>query len=380
MPVPFSKILANVCGNVHTIGLKRLHDYIIIHQRSNFFTMPQRPSLRRWNPILGEWVIIAPATAGRPWNGAVVSSPRSALPDYDPGCYLCPGVTRADGKVNPPYCGVYVFDNDFPSLSLEYSADAQTGEIPARGICRVVCFSPKHNVTIPEMSPDEVRDVLITLRNQFGELSAIPEIGNVMLFENRGKIIGVSNPHPHGQIYATDFIPRIPAARYENARRFLLDTGKCIFCTVLEDELRTGARIVAQNDHFAAFVPPFARLAYEVMLLPRRHVPFITELSEKELGSLADIHREVMIRYDNLFRMPFPNITVFQNCPCAEEIDPRPYHFHIEYLPPMRSHDKLKYMAGFESGGGTIVNPALPDESAEVLRLVSSVHYSQGNP
>jgi UDPglucose--hexose-1-phosphate uridylyltransferase len=341
--------------------------------------MPPRPSVRRWNPVLGEWVIIAPATAARPWNGALVSPAASELPEYDPECYLCPGVTRAGGKVNPPYTDVHVFDNDFPSLSMENPCgEGYSGhDIPAYGMCRVVCFSPKHHVTLPVMSTEEVCRVMAAFRDQFAELSSIPGIEHVMLFENRGKIIGVSNPHPHGQIYATGFVPRIPAVRYENARRYRLDTGKCLFCAVLENELQDGKRIVSRNEHFVAFVPYFARLAYEVMLLPRRHVAAITELSDRELRSLAEIHREVMIRFDNLFTMPFPNITVFQNCPCAPGTDPRPYHFHIEFLPPLRSHDKLKYMAGFESGGGTIVNPALPDESAEALRQAGVLHYSE---
>ncbi len=344
--------------------------------------MPQRPSIKRWNPILGEWVIIAPATAVRPWSGAVVSSARNELPEYDPSCYLCPGVTRAGGQVNPVYTGVHVFDNDFPSLSMAYTTSDVPGysphDIPARGICRVVCFSSRHNATLPEMTASEVYAVILAFRNQFAELSVIPEISNVMLFENRGKIIGVSNPHPHGQIYATDFVPRLLSARTENARRYRLDTGRCLFCSVLEDELGAGVRVVTQNDHFVAFVPSFARLAYETMLIPRRHVSAITELSEEELHALADIHREMTIRYDNLFAMPFPNITVFQNAPCAVGSNPDSYHFHIEFLPPLRSPDKLKYMAGFESGGGTIVNPALPDESASALRNVSSVHYAEG--
>ncbi len=344
--------------------------------------MPRRPSIKRWNPILGEWVVIAPATADRPWNGALVSPAVDELPEHDPGCYLCPGVARAGGKTNPMYTGTYVFDNDFPTLSPDYSTVERDGhvpgDIPARGVCRVVCFSPKHNITLPVMSEEEVHDIILTLRGQYGELASIPEIENVMLFENRGKIIGVSNPHPHGQIYATDFVPRIPASRYKNARRYRLDTGRCLFCAIMEDEIRDARRIIVENDHFVAFIPSFARLAYEIMLLPRRHTSSIDELTENELRSLAGIYREIMIRYDNLFMMPFPNITIFQNVPCAAGADPRPYHFHIEFLPPLRSPDKLKYMAGFESGGGTIVNPALPDESAEALRRTSAVHYTRG--
>ena len=337
-------------------------------------------SIRRWNPILGEWVIIAPTTAGRPWSGAVVSSARAALPEHDPSCYLCPGVTRAGGAKNPDYTGVHVFNNDFPSFSLDYELDAartnRKGDIPARGICRVVCFSPRHNVTLPEMDRGGVLEVVRAFRDQFRELSAVPGIRNVMIFENRGTVIGVSNPHPHGQIYATDFIPRIPSARLENARKWKTEHGGCLFCSVLGDELAEGTRIVASNDDFVAFVPAFARLAYETMIIPRRHVPAITDLTDDELHSLADIYRELLIRYDNLFSMPFPNITVFQNLPGDIASDDGSYHFHIEFLPPMRSHDKLKYMAGFESGGGTIVNPADPDDSARALREASTVHYS----
>jgi UDPglucose--hexose-1-phosphate uridylyltransferase len=322
---------------------------------------------------MGEWVIIAPATAPRPWSGALVSSALEVLPVFDPGCYLCPGVARAGGKINPHYSGVYVFDNDFPSLSMDYTAVGHT--LTARGICRVVCFSSRHNTTLPLMNAEEVHTVVLAFRDQYRELSAVPGIEHVMPFENRGKVIGVSNPHPHGQIYSTDFVPRIPFARYENARKYLEENGTCLFCSILEEELMSGIRVIAENDHFAAFVPPFARFAYEVQIYPRRHVPSMTDLSGDELCSLANIYREMLIRYDNLFKMPFPNVTVFQNCPSPPGIDPRPYHFHIEFLPPLRSPDKLKYLAGFESGGGNVVNPALPEESAEELRKTSTVHY-----
>ncbi|MCE5251036.1 galactose-1-phosphate uridylyltransferase [bacterium] len=338
-------------------------------------------SRKRWNPLLREWVIMAPATGVRPWSGALVEPVRNELPGYDPECYLCPGVERAGGKKNPDYTGVYVFDNDFPSLSMDYrlpgDGTAMGDEQPARGICRVVCFSPRHNLTLPEMEEAEVHGVFRTLRSQFAELSVTPGIEHVMIFENRGIAIGVSNPHPHGQIYSTDFVPKIPAIRYEQASKHMSEKGSCLFCSIIENEIDDGSRIVTENEHFAAFVPYFARLTFEIILIPRRHVPFITELTGEELLSLARIHREILIRYDNLFRMPFPNITVFQNCPCAGNHDPKPYHFHIEFLPPLRSRDKLKYMAGFESGGGNIINPSLPEESAGVLRELSTIHYTK---
>ena len=342
--------------------------------------MSRRVSIKRWNPILGEWVIIAPATQVRPWSGAVVSPVKSDLPDFDPECYLCPGVQRACGHVNPDYEDVFIFDNDFPTLSMDY---ALSDDLPdsdkeqsARGVCRVVCFNPIHNITLPEMDQGDILKVLQAFTGQFRELSAVPEIEHVMIFENRGMEIGVSNPHPHGQIYATDFVPRNPATRYANALTGKNDNGTCLFCSIIDDELAAECRIVAQNDHFITFVPSFARMTYEIMLLPRRHVPFITDLKADEMTSFASIYHEIMVRYDNLYKMPFPNITVFQNAPCSPDLDPEPYHFHVEFLPPLRSRDKLKYMAGFESGGGNIINPSLPAESAAALRAVSTIHYT----
>ncbi len=343
--------------------------------------MTKRNSVKRWNPILGEWVIMAPATGIRPWSGTVVPPAKNDLPGFDPECYLCPGVKRSGGKVNPDYDDVFIFDNDFPSFSMDAGEFEQSGagivQTPALGICRVVCFSPKHNITLPEMSEDEVLTVFQALNNQFDELSAIPEINNVMIFENRGMSIGVSNPHPHGQIYSTDFLPRIPATRYAHSLMYMKEHNSCLFCKILDDELTDPCRIITRNDHFVAFVPYFARLTYEAYIMPVRHVPFITELNGEELRALAEIHHEMLVRYDNLFQMPFPNITVFQNAPCSHDIDPQPYHFHIEFLPPLRNRDKLKYMAGFESGGGNIVNPSLPEDSAETLRSLSTIHYSK---
>ena len=341
----------------------------------------RRPSYKRWHPLLGEWVIMAPATAVRPWSGTTVSSPGEKEPAFDPGCYLCPGVKRAGGEINPEYDGVFVFDNDFPSFSREYSReedDTVNPDVePAVGVCRVVCFSPKHNITLAEMERDEVENVLSALSGQLKELSSLPDIQHVMIFENRGTAIGVSNPHPHGQIYATDFVPRIPRTMYSNAREFMRSKGKCLFCTVIEEELREGSRIVCQDDFFVAYVPSFARHVFETHIMPKRHVPYMTGLTGEELSSLAGIYREMLIRYDNLFRMPFPNITIFENAPCRSAVNPEPYHFHIEFYPPLRSRDKLKYMAGFESGGGNIINPSLPEESAEALRSVSPVHYAK---
>lgn len=344
-------------------------------------TETRRSSFKRWHPYLGEWIVFAPTTAVRPWNGTVVTSSESSMPDYDPGCYLCPGVKRAGGDINPEYTGVYVFDNDYPSLSMnsvaEDYAPAYSSPAPAKGICRVVCFSPRHNITLAEMPVTEIRDVLRSFSDQFIELSSIPDIKHVLMFENKGSIIGVSNPHPHGQIYASDFIPRIPLQQVKNAETYMQETGECIFCAVLAEELRDGRRIVCQNDLFVALVPSFARYSFEIHIMPRRHVASIDCLSNEEIDALAEIYSEVLIRYDNLFEMSFPNITLFRNAPCDTEIQTHSYHFHIEFCPPLRSRDKLKYMAGFETGGGNIINPSLPREAADALKFVPAVHYRQ---
>ena len=341
----------------------------------------KQPSIKRWNPLLGEWVIIAPVTAGRPWSGAVISPIKKDQPEFDPDCYLCPGVQRAGGEINPDYKDTYIFNNDFPSLSMEYSTDELTiinpQDIPAPGICRVVCFSPRHNITLPEMDVEDISKILNAFCVEFKEISSIPEIQNVMIFENRGKVIGVSNPHPHGQIYSTDFVPRIPWTMYSNAKQFMDEKKKCLFCTVMEEEIHDEIRIVCQNDYFVSYVPYFARHAYEIHIIPRRHVRFITELTNAERTSLAELYKEVLVRYDNFFRMPTPNITIFQNAPCGDGINPEPYHFHVEFYPPLRSPEKLKYMAGFESGGGNIINPSQPEESAKSLRNVSTIHYTK---
>jgi UDPglucose--hexose-1-phosphate uridylyltransferase len=321
------------------------------------------------HPYLREWVVFAPATDVRPWNGAVVKTEEQVGPIHDPGCHLCPGARRSTGVENPRYAGTYVFDNDFASLTL----DAQ-----ARGVCRVVCFDPRHNVTLAEMAPVEIEGVLRTFAEQFQDLASIPGMEYVMLFENKGKEIGVSNPHPHGQIYATDFVPRIPWTMAESAAAFQSAEGRCLFCDVLGRELAEGSRVVARNQHFAAFVPSFARFKYEVHIMPVRHVPFLTSLDAAELRSLSELYSELLQGYDTLFARRSPNITIYYNAPCKSGLDISPWHFHIQLLPPLRAADKLKYLAGFESGGGNIVNPSLPEQSAEDLRRACQTHGAVG--
>jgi len=337
-------------------------------------------SSKRWNPMAGEWVIIAETTADRPWDGNSVPQEQQVLPEHDPDCYLCPGVVRASGVTNPVYQSTYVFDNDFPSFSMEIPGEAtdnHEGAVPAYGICRVVCFSPQHNLTLAEMDTDGFIQVLNTFREQFLDLSSRPNIENVLIFENKGAVIGVSNPHPHGQVYATDFVPRVLEREYRMFQQHLEENGSCLLCDIIGKELTDDRRIICRNPDFIAYVPYFARYSYEVHITPLRHVSSLAYLDKAELASLADIYRQVTVRYDNLFEISSPNITVFHNAPCAEGWEPDPFHFHIEFYPPLRSANKLKYMAGFETGGGNIINPTLPEAAAEALKALSPVHYKK---
>jgi UDPglucose--hexose-1-phosphate uridylyltransferase len=225
------------------------------------------------------------------------------------------------------------------------------------------------------MEKDSIFLVVNTFRDQFLDLSSRPQIENVLIFENKGKVIGVSNPHPHGQIYATDFVPRILDVEYRMFRQHLERHDTCLLCDIIRKELSEDLRVICRNSDFIAYVPYFARYSYEVHIAPLRHAPSLAYLTEAELDSLADIYRRVNIRYDNLFETSFPNITVFHNAPGGESRTPELFHFHIEFCPPQRSADKLKYMAGFEIGGGNVINPTLPESAADVLKKLSPVHY-----
>jgi len=336
---------------------------------------------RRWHPILREWVIIAANTNERPWSGAKVSAIEEKSPEFDPGCYLCPGVTRASGVQNPIYSKPYAFTNDFSSFGLKAPEVHINNPFemvePAQGTCRVICFSPKHNITLAEMSLFEIEDIYTLWQDEYRTLSSNPVIKNVLIFENKGKAIGVSNPHPHGQIYATGYVPKIVEREVESAALYHNEKGSCIFCDLVDYELSKKARIVAENDHFVAFIPFFARYVYETYIVSRRHVARITELSSDEIKALASIHKDLIVKFDNLFEMSFPNITMLHNAPTENKPEYNNFHFHVEFYPPLRSPDKLKYLAGFESGGGNIINPIMPEDAAPQLKSISVNHYKQ---
>ncbi len=315
---------------------------------------------RRFNPLTREWVLVSPHRAKRPWLGQVEKIPPENLPSYDPTCYLCPGNERAAGRRNPVYTGTFVFDNDFPALLPPDEVGAvavrknvqNSGSIfqaqPETGLCRVVCFSPRHDLTLPEMPIDGIEAVVRTWTEQTAQLGGMDHISYVQVFENKGAMMGCSNPHPHSQIWATSGVPNEPAKEVASQSAYLAEHGSCLVCDYLAIEQGVGERIVASNQHFTALVPFWSVWPFELMLISHRHAASLPDLTAEEIAGLADLLRRVTIRYDNLFEVSFPYSMGFHQAPT----DGRPYpqgHLHAHFYPPLlRSATVRKFMVGFE--------------------------------
>jgi UDPglucose--hexose-1-phosphate uridylyltransferase len=332
---------------------------------------------QRWHPLRGEWILFTSHRSGRPWVGETVPRDEPSPPSYDPHCALCPGNQRLHAP-NPPYTGVYCFANDLPC----FSADAPFGPgddfyqtRPAHGTAEVVCYHPDHSRTFADLSQEEAVRVVEVWTERYRSLGARTDVQHVLIFENKGALVGTSNPHPHCQIYAGNLIYGHIAREVENARAFFARTGRAIGQEVLQREA-TAPRVVCENDSFLACVPWFARYAYEVFVLPRRQVASLAELTPGEQSDLAVIMRDVAIRYDNLWRRPLPYIMALHQAPTDGQ-DYSFFPFHIEYHPPLRKPDTMKFLAGPEVGGGSMTNESNPDEKAAELRAVSSVLYRQ---
>src|SRR6202789_2765594 len=268
---------------------------------------------RRWNPLRKSWVMVSPHRTQRPWQGEVAEKPLPAAIHHDPQCYLCPRNSRAGGAVNPDYKSVFAFVNDYAALLPELpSVEAPSATDPlligeaARGLCKVLCFHPDHSLTLARMTREEIRPVIDGWTQQYEELASLDWIQYVQVFENRGAMMGASNPHPHGQIWATGFVPDEPALEIEAQREHLHKTGKCLLCQYVEAERAAGERILFENDHFLALMPWWAVWPFEVMILSRRHLGALPELTSDERDALADILKRMTTRYDNLFETLFP--------------------------------------------------------------------------
>jgi UDPglucose--hexose-1-phosphate uridylyltransferase len=324
-------------------------------ESSDFLALQGAPH-RRFNPLLREWVLVSPQRTQRPWLGKVERVAASSELQYDPGCYLCPGNERAGGVRNPKYTSTFVFENDYPALLPDAPpASVNDGDLivaeSEAGHCRVGCFSPRHNLTIARMSPGELRAVVEMWVDQFQALEKIDRVRHVQIFENRGVLMGASNPHPHCQIWADATLPNIPARESSALQEYRKSKKSCLLCDYLRLELQRGERIVCQNAAFAVLVPFWAVWPFETLVLSKRHIAAITELSSVERDLLGEILQRVTARYDNLFQTSFPYSMGFHQRPTDGNAYTE-WHVHGHYFPPLlRSATVQKFMVGYEMLG-----------------------------
>lgn len=329
---------------------------------------------RRWNPLKREWVIVSPHRTARPWQGQTETPAQPAALRYDPSCYLCPGNTRANGDVTPKYESTFVFTNDFAALMPsdehgDLDADG-TGIVKAStemGICRVVCFDPRHDLTLATMTVDGIERVVEMWSEQAAEIGARPEIAYVQIFENRGAMMGASNPHPHGQIWATEHVPNEPLAELLSQKEYFSANGKPLLAAYVEFELKDGKRVVAESDTWVAVVPFWAVWPFEVILLPKTSVARFEEMTAEQRKGLAQILKTVTAGYNKVFDTPFPYSMGFHPAPSDGEAHPE-WTLHAHFFPPLlRSATVRKFMVGFELLGGP-QRDITPELAAETLR------------
>ena len=334
---------------------------------------------RRFNPLTREWVLVSPHRTKRPWLGRIEKAAPENLPAYDPTCYLCPGNERADGARNPKYTSTFVFDNDFAALLPDApSFDLNEGDLlvarSEKGICRVICFSPRHDLTIPRMSLSEICEVIRMWTDEVRRLGAIDRVRHVQIFENRGTLMGASNPHPHCQIWANASLPVLPEKELPSLTEYQKKKNSCLLCDYLQLELQHGERVVCENDGFAVVTPFWAVWPFETLLMSKGHFASMEDLAGSEQELLADILRRITIRYDNLFETSFPYSMGFHQRPTDGAAYPE-WHFHAHYFPPLlRSATVQKFMVGYE----LLANPQrdiTAESAAQRLREISETHY-----
>lgn len=338
---------------------------------------------QRWHPLREEWVIVAAHRQQRPWSGKTVPPP-SRPPRYVPDCYLCPGNARVGGRRNPRYPATFVFDNDLPCVGRDATEDLPPPpppyrNRPARGVARVVCYSPRHDWTVAEMPIETIADIIGVWQRQTLDLGRRPEVRHVLCFENKGDIVGVSNSHPHGQIYATNFVFKTVATELAAMQRHRQETNRGLFADILHAEQRDGRRILFEDAHTVSFVPYFARYAYEAYVAPKRSMPHVHALRDDEVISLATALKDLTVRYDNLWRISFPYVMALHQAP-TDGADYHAFHFFIAFHPPLRRPNLLKYLAGPEIGGGNFLADTAPEATAAELRSVSTTHYLEATP
>jgi UDPglucose--hexose-1-phosphate uridylyltransferase len=334
---------------------------------------------RRYNPLTGDWVLVSPQRTQRPWQGQTEKTAPPVLVKYDPNCYLCPGNPRAGGVRNPQYKTTFVFDNDFAALrpdtpSAEMDEEGLIVAKTERGLCRVICFSPDHSLTVSRMSLRELRIVVDTWTEQFVEIGGMRFINSVTIFENRGEMMGASNPHPHCQVWANETVPNELGKELRAFDDYRGKHGACLLCRYQEIEGKDGSRTVCENEAFTAFVPFWAVWPFETLVIPRRHITGIDQLTLGERDLLADILKRVTTRYDNLFEVSFPYTMGFHQRPTDGQAH-EDFHMHAHFYPPLlRSATVKKFMVGYEMLGSP-QRDITAEAAAARLREVGEVHY-----
>ena len=336
---------------------------------------------RRLNILTGEWVLVSPHRTARPWQGGEEIEAMLDCPAHDPACYLCPGNTRAGGHENPQYDGAYVFDNDFASLvpdtpSFDSNADELIVFKSETGTCRVVCFSPRHDLTLAEMACSDIRCVIDLWSSEYRHLAEDPTIAYVQIFENKGSAMGCSNPHPHGQIWAQRSIPDEPAKELARMLEHYERNGRPILLDYLDRELQTSDRLVWSNDSFVVLVPFWATWPFEVMILPRRNIQNLLDMTSQERDHFAESIHRITVRYDNLFNTSFPYSSGIHQAPTDGNDYPE-CTFHMHFYPPLlRSASVKKFMVGYEMLAGP-QRDITAESAAQILRDQSDTHFSR---
>jgi UDPglucose--hexose-1-phosphate uridylyltransferase len=335
---------------------------------------------RRFNPLINEWVLVSPHRSKRPWQGQNEKIISDALPQYDPTCYLCPGNVRANGMHNPDYKEAFVFENDFAALKqeeIDWETNSNTTFFkaqPERGISKVVCFSPNHNETLPEMSVEAIENIIQTWQTEYTTLGNIDYINHVQIFENKGSVMGCSNPHPHGQIWAQSSLPTQVEKTQNNLKAYFDEHQRTLLQDYVQEELQKEERIVIENDHFVALVPFWAIWPFETMIVSKRSVAKITDFTSDEVQHFASILKQLTTKYDNLFETSFPYSSGIHQAPTDGEAHPE-WHFHMHFYPPLlRSATVKKFMVGYEMMGES-QRDITPEKSAAMLIEQSNIHY-----
>ena len=342
------------------------------------FDLSEHPH-RRYNALTGEWLLVSPHRAKRPWQGQVEKYREDKLPQYDPECYLCPRNKRAGGAKNPDYKDTFVFVNDFSALKPEVPAGKYQDSVTfraesERGLCKVICFSPRHDLTLPEMDTGAIKKVIDVWQREYLEIGGLDYINYVQIFENKGSVMGCSNPHPHGQIWAQTSIPAEPSKECYHQKKFFERNKKSMLSVYLEKEMEKEERVVIENDRFVVVSPFWGIWPFETLIISKRHLQNIGLMSEEEKQSFAEILQRLTTIYDNLFEVSFPYSAGIHQSPTDGRDHPE-WHFHMHFYPPLlRSATIKKFMVGYEM----LANPQrdiTPEISTKRLRELPEVHY-----